>query len=105
MLNIYTLNLLFGEKKMSPKIRAVKKIIESTSSHDEQVLMFLNKKKKKLRFWVDPILTFYCLNQGLKLCHSRLHTYFRVSVRQFVGRVGNTGRQKHGFREQHLSVR
>lgn len=52
--------------------------------------MFLKKKRKRQRFWVQPVVTsseqqgeFPGLIQELKLYHESFHTYFRMSVRQF----------------------
>lgn len=42
-------------QKICPQKLTVKKM-KLTSSVDELVQMFLNKKRKKLRFWVHPVL-------------------------------------------------
>lgn len=65
---------------------------ESTSSDDEQVLMFLSKQRKKLRFWVHPVIRrrqqqgeFRGSIQELKLYHGRFCTYFGMSAEHGAG--------------------
>lgn len=62
-----------------------------TLRDDEQILKFLMKKRKKLRFWIHPILTrrqrqrqLHSLIQQLKLYHDFIRTtYLKMSVGQF----------------------
>lgn len=64
--------------------------MESISSDGELVLILLNQKREKLRFWVHPVLNrrqlqgeFHGLIQELKLYHGCFRTYLRMSVRHF----------------------
>lgn len=57
------------------------------STYDQLVLMFPNKKRKKLRFWVPATLTrrqqeeeFHVLTQELKFYRVCFCAYFRMSV-------------------------
>lgn len=50
--------------------------IKLTSRSDELVLMFLNRKWKKLRFWVHPVVT---RKRQQTECHALLQEFFRAS--------------------------